>query len=203
MKNSRRNWVFIVFVHFGFCLMACTGSSQNRIDKADKIISLTQELVQNKDLGAVKIFTQSSMSSMPQRVYSLDSMNDKRYNYMYNVVFRENKVIALIGVPFIESGDYRVTVSHYFDRDGNTIAYKKKITFFDSNCSEDPLVSEKVVYYDKKGGAVLKKEQLRDVQGRALKNESECVLNFSYPDKVFLKYSQIPFSETLAKASNH
>lgn len=201
MKNRFNYWFFLVslFIIGSSFLIACLGYSQPRIEEAKRIIKYTEELIQNRDLNHVRIFALFSEESEPKRIFTLDTLDEINYNLIYNVVIKDSKVAALISVPFIESGDYKVVISHYFDRDGATIAYKKKITFLDSVCSEEPIVSVMIIYFDKKEESILKSEELTDIKGNSIDKAGKCILNFSYPDEIFPNYAQIPYSEKLAR----
>lgn len=200
MKNRFRYLVYLIFLFFGSTfLIACVGSNQQRIEEAKRIIMLTEELIEKRDLNKVRIFAQFLEDTEPKRIYSLDSINEINYKLIYNVVIEDSKIVALISVPFNESGDYKVVISHYFDMSGATIAYRKKITFLDAVCTDEPIVSEKIIYFGKNGDSILKSEGLTDIKGNLINEGEKCILNFSYPDEIFLNYAQIPYSEKLTR----
>ena len=161
MKRKCNLLLIVVCCAHPFLLTGCSDSTQAQIEAANKIIAHTQELIKEQDLNDVKIFVQVGRGTEPQRVLSVDYLKKVNYDIAYNVVLDNKKILAFIKVPFVESGDYKLVFSHYFDGEGRAIAYRRKVTFFNNNCSEKPIVSDKTIYYDKNGMAISKKGSVK------------------------------------------
>jgi hypothetical protein len=201
MRSKSYYWIILVIVYFDASfLIGCSNSNssiQDRIEETNRIIVLAQESIEKEDLSKVKILVQFPESAEPKVVASLQALNEVKYDVLYNVVFSKGKPLAFIEVPFIESGDYKLIISHYFDEKGRTIAYRRKITFFNNDCGEQPVVSEKTIYYDKNERSLLEREQLMDSEGNVIAEGKECVLNYSHNDVVFHNYKKIPFANKI------
>ncbi|MDR2840333.1 MAG: hypothetical protein LBV75_03565, partial [Paludibacter sp.] len=51
------------------------------------------------------------------------------YNILYD---NTEQIIKVIEFPFSESGDWFISLTHYFDKDGKTFAFERKCNFFNA-----------------------------------------------------------------------
>ncbi|MBI4125665.1 MAG: hypothetical protein HY466_07040 [Deltaproteobacteria bacterium] len=102
----------------------------------------------------------------------------------YNLFKGNNgKLIVAREMPYSESGDWDITFSHYFDKDGKTFAFERQTIFFNSICTDDVAYETKTEYYDTDLKIIGKEYKLIDQKGNSLQKDS-CIFDYDRGYKV-------------------
>lgn len=118
----------------------------------------------------------------------------------YNI-FKDStgKVIFIADMPFSESGDWYIEYRHYFDSNGNTIAFERITNVFDSDI-KGGLIYETLVNYYSPGLKLRSKEYtLKRKDGKNIKDSGHVDI-YHYPYHIYrnvndcLKAYNIPIS---------
>ncbi|MBB6461852.1 hypothetical protein [Flammeovirga kamogawensis] len=98
-----------------------------------------------------------------------------------NILRRSNgQIFYYAELPISESGDWSIMYTHYFDINGNVIAFKREANFFNTLCGDD-LVNETSIYiFDKNHTLISKSYSLSDSQMQGIINDKDCMFNYDY-----------------------
>jgi hypothetical protein len=103
---------------------------------------------------------------------------------VYRVLMNRQRVVVLVHQePTRESGDWHLTYTHYFTPQGQTFAYERRTSFFNSLCTQTPddVAHETQVHYYAAGRRRRQGEyRLVDAEGRALP-QARCQLPYPSP----------------------
>ncbi len=119
-------------------LFAQTNSSQEIINKKIKY-----DLLRNADQLKIQVLARMGNDT----IYYV--INDAEFpasgiNITINILRDNNGKIFIISVyPYSESGDWFVGFTHYFDEKGNTFAFERITSFYNSGCT-DEMATEKI-----------------------------------------------------------
>jgi hypothetical protein len=80
----------------------------------------------------------------------------------------KGKIIYIAEFPTSESGDWRLELLHYFDDNGQLIAFEKRLAYFNSLCTEGAVIENVVELYDTNFRVIEVREQLTDNKGNLL-----------------------------------
>jgi hypothetical protein len=154
--------------------------------------------IQSLDFEKVRVFTLQNQDSQLNRIRSQAELDSSKYDVIYNLLLRDEKVIAFVVIPFVESGDRKVVCSYYFGDDKRLIATKKRISFFDEACSDVAMVKTYTVYLDTYGKMVSDSTSLTNSDGLSIQN-NECSQDVNYQCLEITSVDEIPFIATMAK----
>lgn len=118
---------------------------------------------------------------------------------------KTGRIIYICEIPNSESGDWFVTLNHYFDENGKTFAFEKHTSSFASVCAEITYET-KVEYFDSDFKSIGNDYKLVDDKKKKI-NPKDCDL-MDYPDKIlpkvddFLKTNRIKKKHTIYKENN-
>lgn len=144
------------------------------LDESDEYISFCDSLftcVGNHLIMFAKLADSSKSDSaghlIPsdniQEVANPDSWSKYTTTSLLLVKNSQNRILAIDETPVSESGDWYNTYTHYFDENGNTIAFKRYSGFF-NGCPG--LAKETSFYYFDHDGILVRKDyQLVDRDG--------------------------------------
>jgi hypothetical protein len=195
MRSSNKNQIGLTMMAIFLC--ACGGYTQI-IERTNREIEKAQKIELSNDTTLLKEYVLANEDSLGlniKRVTRIKPIQEQSFFY----VIREEKrdeILAYKYKPYIESGDFSVVVYHYFDRKGRIIAYKKRIRFLNSICSEDVIVYELTKYFNPQGQSVKSITHLTNLRGKEM-NEKDCIMNYPFNDKTYLKASEVPFYSRL------
>ena len=82
------------------------------------------------------------------------------------------KIITVAEFPFSESNDWKVILTHYFDKDGKTFIFERQTNFFNSICTDGIAYETRTDFYDGEFRLIDKKYRLVDEKNRALPKDS-------------------------------
>jgi hypothetical protein len=85
--------------------------------------------------------------------------------------------------PFSESGDWSITFTHYFDKDGKTFAFERQTNFFNSICTDGVAYETRTEFYGSDFQLIDKTYKLVDKENRTLQKDS-CQFPYDYEYKI-------------------
>jgi hypothetical protein len=94
-------------------------------------------------------------------------------------------IVAIIESPYSQSGDWFLTLTHYFDKNGQTFAFERQTNFFNSGCTEGVAYETTTEYYDSDFKLIRKEYKLVDEKGKNL-NRDSCSFMHDYDYKVLV-----------------
>jgi hypothetical protein len=102
----------------------------------------------------------------------------------FNILRNNSKhIIAITESPYSQSGDWFLTLTHYFDDNGQTFAFERQTNFFNSGCTDGVAYETKTEYYDNEFKLVGRNYKLVDENGKDLAKDS-CEFMYEYDYKV-------------------
>lgn len=105
------------------------------------------------------------------RVASSDSWPDETVTSYILLIREDNSVAAFMESPVSESGDWGNSYTHYFDAQGNTVAFERSSSFFIGCPSES--ATETSTYYYQNSKLIAKDYTLKDNKEKAI-SPSKC-----------------------------
>jgi len=129
-----------------------------------------------------KIYAKQPNEKAPNEVVDLKWPKeiDEVYNVWYN---GEHQIVCVGAYPFSHTGDWNLGFTHYFDAFGNTFAFERNTSFYNSICTDDLAIEQIVMYYanDKMVDSTY---VLTDVKGNQLLQDS-CEFPYDFPYRVY------------------
>lgn len=98
------------------------------------------------------------------------------------------KVILTVQVPYSQSGDWYEEFKHYYNNDGKTIAFSKRVTVFDESVTGGVAVFSTLHYYGSNFNLISQTNKLTDVKGKSLKRK---VNEFDFRDDKYTIYKNV------------
>jgi hypothetical protein len=85
--------------------------------------------------------------------------------------------------PFSESGDWHISFTHYFDKDGKTFAFERQTNFFNSICTDGVAFETRTEFYDREFKLIDKTYNLINKENRPLQKDN-CQFPYDYEYKI-------------------
>lgn len=98
-------------------------------------------------------------------------------------------IVQITESPYSQSGDWYITLTHYFDPAGKTFSFVRHTNFFNSECTEGVAYETKTEFYNDAFQFVGRDYRLEDEKGESLPKDS-CNFLYEYEYKVFPALSQ-------------
>lgn len=92
-------------------------------------------------------------------------------------------IVTVSEFPLSESGDWDITFTHYFDKDGKTFAFDRQTNFFNSICTSGVAYETRIEFYDSDFKTLNKVYKLIDEKGMTLQKNS-CQFPYDYKYKI-------------------
>ena len=92
-------------------------------------------------------------------------------------------IVTVSEFPFSESGDWSITFTHYFDKDGKIFAFERQTNFFNSICTDGVAYETRTEFYDSNFKLIDKTYKLVDKENRTLQKDS-CQFPYDYEYKI-------------------
>lgn len=135
---------------------------------------------QNQD----KIEVLVKLADKPDLILFKDTILPDDTETSFNILRDSSKNITIIlESPYSESGDWFLTLTHYFDKNGKTYAFERQTNFFNSGCTEGVAYETRTEFYDNNLKSIHKDYKLIDEKGKDLKKDS-CYFLYDYDYKV-------------------
>lgn len=100
-------------------------------------------------------------------------------------IFRDSSkhIVAIIESPYSQSGDWFLTLTHYFDKSGQTFAFERQTNFFNSGCTEGVAYETKTEFFNSDFRLIRNEYKLVDEKERNL-NKVSCSFMYDYDYKI-------------------
>ena len=157
------------------------------------VIQEADRLLEVPESDQIRYFIQLQDSSVVKEINTSDLSDSLAYEVLYKLIQKDEHVLALAKFPRIESGDFSAFSVHYFDKQGHTVGYRKKITAFNSQCEYDPVVAETLKFFDDAGVLVHDEQTLKSKAGAVIPVDSGCIVNSEFSDTIYMMYHQTYF----------
>ncbi len=140
-----RSSTYILIIFAG--LIGACNPNDSRKSATSSVISETDILerlkYQKAKIDTVFNHSKNKLIVIAKLVDNDTPVNIFNGNFPANVettfnILKDNKgqIIAVAQFPFSESGDWDITYTHYFDKDGKTFAFERQTNFFNSICTD-------------------------------------------------------------------
>lgn len=93
------------------------------------------------------------------------------------------QIITVFEIPYSESGDWNIFLTHYFDKNGKTFAFERQTSFFNSICTDGVAYETKTEFYNSNFQLINKTYKLVDEENKTLQIDS-CQFPYDYEYKV-------------------
>jgi len=183
----------------GILLFFSCGNSKeqektNRIIAAKQLIVAGDSILKSLDVKEIKVFVKKGTEYI--------RINDFN-NWPEDIEVTINIVdIALpllyIEVPYSESGDWENTYIHYFDKNGNLVAFMRKSSFFNGICIDGILREKTTLIYDEKFNLIDEEYELHDEEGKLIKDTSLCIFNYRFDYNIYKKIKETPMMSEIS-----
>jgi hypothetical protein len=122
-----------------------------------------------------KMTGRDDLVSMP-----VDSIQEEGVETTYNILKDSSGAIVLTSeIPFSQSGDWHISVTHYFDKNGKTFAAERQSNFFNSGCTQGVAYETNTIFYNNAFAIAGKEYKLVDEKDKPLKKDS-CAFLYDY-----------------------
>lgn len=102
----------------------------------------------------------------------------------YNILKDSSgKIITVSEFPFSESGDWSITLTHYFDKNGRTFAFERQANFFNGICTNGAAYETNTEFYNVNFQQLGKVYKLVDEKNNPLAKDS-CQFPYDYEYKI-------------------
>jgi len=174
-------------------IKACD-SALEKLSPRMKLFARVSDPVKSKEEGyyvpSDKIVLVSDKNSWPD-----DTVNS------YAVLFdKDGFVIAFDDIPTSESGDWFNRYTHYFNKEGETIAFKRYSGFF-MGCPSEGSNETSVYYYNGKHNLIQKEYTLVDGGGKEV-DPKECDFMFRHEYKIYKNWKDLAQDIGILKVLN-
>jgi len=92
-------------------------------------------------------------------------------------------ILTVSEFPFSESGDWDITFTHYFDKNGKTFAFERQTNFFNSICTRGVAYETRTEFYNSDFQLIDKTYKLVDKKNKTLQKDS-CQFPYDFEYKV-------------------
>ncbi|HEY3404597.1 MAG TPA: hypothetical protein VGK59_14505 [Ohtaekwangia sp.] len=156
----------------------------------------TIEEYQGNHEESISFFVRLKDNEAPVAI-SPDEMPEM-YKEMYSVLKDSTGNTLLVSQnPFSESGDWFITLTHYFDKQEKTFVTQRQTNFFNSICTEGMAYETQTDFYSGDLQIITKDYRLADSNNNELQKDS-CQLAYNFAMKTFAnaaefkKVNQLP-----------
>ncbi|MEY5047702.1 MAG: hypothetical protein RLZZ175_1061 [Bacteroidota bacterium] len=171
MKN-----VFYKIAILLLIISACE-KKNNSESNAKKRIVLSklkqQKKIADKQQNNIEVYVKLHNSEKPVKV--LNDQFPENIEITYNII-RDNskKIVAISAFPYSESGDWDISLTHYFDNHGKTYAFENLTSFFNGNCVDEESITYQtsIKFFNEKFELIENFEDIRDEKNKILSNDS-------------------------------
>ena len=175
-------------------ICACNPKDQSRKASASRLVpepdiaerlqyqkaSIDSSFSHNTDNIEVLIKLTDKTDLVPFEDTVLPGETERSFNILRDSL---KDIIAITESPYSQSGDWFLTLTHYFDNNGQTFAFERQTNFFNSGCTEGVAYETKTEFYDADFRLIGKEYKLVDEKGRNL-NKDSCSFMYDNDYKV-------------------
>jgi len=186
----RQPFYLLIFLVGLIC--ACNSRDRSRTsrlvpepDIADRLlyqkVFIDTLFIRNRNNIEVLVKLSNKADLIPLKDTTLPDETETSFNILRDSLRR---IVAITESPYSQSGDWFLTLVHYFDKNGQTFAFERQTNFFNSGCTEGVAYETKTEYYDNDFKLIRRQYKLVDEKGLAL-NKDSCTFMYDYSYKVF------------------
>ena len=126
---------------------------------------------------------------VPGKVNLLRVKGDKwpeEIEYTYNIKKDSTgKIFEIVQMPNSESGDWFLSLAHYFDNNGNTYAFQRNFNVFDSEIKGGVIYETTAKYYDSQFKQLGKNHKVTDINGKRVNDKNTPLDAYNYKYTVY------------------
>lgn len=153
-------------------LLAITSHGQTTLaDQQDKKrLDIEKRLTsdKNKLIVLVKVNGQTDLQKVVEENWPAN------IETTYNILKSQGGQIIYIGeFPTSESGDWTLGLKHYFSDNGKLIAFEKRLSYFNDDCTDGAVIEKQIELYDNQFNVIKTTQILTDNKGQPL-SEKDC-----------------------------
>lgn len=154
-----------------FSLLTISTFGQSTIDQREsERLKIEKQVSVNKDklIVLVQMKGQIDLQNVTNKNWPKDI--ETTYNVLKN---EQGQVIYIAEFPTSESGDWTLELKHFFARNGKLIAFQKRLSYFNEDCTDGAVVETTTELYDDNFRIIRTQKSLTDNNGKKL-NENDC-----------------------------
>lgn len=158
-----------------------------RTDATDRLDSIKKARTRidslfNQNKERLIVFAKTSGEREPIRI------TNRKFPELVHITFNilkdsSGNIITISEIPYSESGDWSIILTHYFDKSGKTFAHKRQANFFNSICTVGAAHEMRVEYYDNNGKLLEKIQTWMDDKKNPLPKDS-CQFPYEYEYRI-------------------
>ena len=176
-------------------LVACNSNNSKKSDTSTSRLLPEPDILerltyQKKSIDTLFNNSNDKLLVLAKLVDKEELIEIKNENFPENVEVTFNilkdslgQIISATEFPFSESGDWNITLTHYFDKDGKTFAFERQTNFFNSICTAGVAYETQTEFYDNNFQKIHKMYTLVDEHNKALEKDN-CQFPYDYDYKV-------------------
>ncbi|GCC50666.1 hypothetical protein SanaruYs_08840 [Chryseotalea sanaruensis] len=140
------------------------GDLINQREKERLEIEKKSEVEKSKIIVLVKVKGQSELKIVINENWPRD------IETTYNILKNEQGQIIYVGeFPISESGDWNLELMHYFSQNGQLIAFEKRLSYFNEECTDGAVDETVIELYDSNFKVIKLTKKQTDNEGKELK----------------------------------
>jgi len=107
------------------------------------------------------------------------------------IIVKDNQdsLISIQEIPFSESGDWSLILTHYFTQKGLTFAFQKEFNYFNSICTEGIAHEREILFFDSAFRQIEREYGITDDKNQPL-NKDSCLVQYKPEYQIFQNRDQ-------------
>lgn len=162
---------------------------EDYLNKIRKKINYADSILSSRNFKRIKVIVELANGKYVEVIDTSKWPNSIRKTF--NIVYDNQQPILFKEVNPGISGDYLITNTYYFGRNGSTIAFNELTSFFNSGCTNnEPLNESKTFYFDSTFRLINKTYRLFDSNNISV-DSSNCIFNYRFKYKILKTFSEV------------
>ena len=180
-------WIFMIIIASCHSNRSKSTQGTQRTDTTDMLDGLKKvrgSIDTLFDQSKEKLIVFAKVSEEGEPILITDGKFPGKVHLTINILKDSSgNIIRISEIPFSESGDWIIILTHYFDKAGKTFAHKRQADFYNSICTDGMAHDERVEYYDSNNKLLEKAQTLVDDKKNTLQKES-CQFPYEYEYRI-------------------
>ncbi|NHN26001.1 hypothetical protein FIA58_009975 [Flavobacterium jejuense] len=184
--------LLLLFVGF---ILSCNSNNSKKSDTSTSRLLPEPDVLERLNYQKTSIdtlfkYSEDKLLVLAKLIDKNEIVQIKNGNFPENVEVTFNilkdslgQIISASEFPFSESGDWNITLTHYFDKDGKTFAFERQTNFFNSICTDGVAYETKTEFYNSDFQLIDKMYKLVDQNNNSLQKDS-CQFPYDYEYKI-------------------
>ena len=153
-------------------------------DMLDRLKKTTESIDTMFDKNKNKLIVFANIDGEGEPILITDGKFPGKVHLTINILKDSSgNIIRISEIPFSESGDWTIILTHYFDKAGKTFAHKRQADYYNSICTDGMAHDVRVEYYDSNNKLLEKTQTLVDDKKNPLLKDS-CQFPYEYEYKI-------------------